>query len=242
MEKSQSPYEVIQIDENSWRIEENGVRSFLFAGKDKALLVDSGFGTGNIKDAVDSLTTLPVMLINTHADRDHIGCNNQFEKIFMHPAEFDRYNQNLQSQGGSMDFGTNAIWEHDIIDIGGRSFEVILIPGHTPGSIALLDSENRILISGDSVQAGMVYMFGPGRNINAYIHSMKKLSDINIRGRFDTVYPSHGPFPVNADIMDALISGADDVRGGKISGTKPPYETQSPALLYDLGAVRFLYK
>ena len=225
-------YEAIKLDETAWRIEENGVRSFLFTGTDKALLVDSGFGSGDLKKAVAGLTDLPVTLVNTHADGDHTGCNKQFGKACMHPAEFDRYSQN------SGDASTaEPLWEGDIIELGGRRFEVILIPGHTPGSIALLDEKNRIIIGGDSVQAGMIYMSGPGREINAYIHSVKKLA--RIRRRFDFIYPSHGPIPVDAGIIDALIDGAVKIRDGKIKGTEPPHET--PAKLYDIGAAKFLY-
>ena len=186
-------YEVIQIDEKSWRIEENGVRSLLFTGSCKALLIDTGFGSGNIREVVEGLTNLPVTLVNTHADRDHLGCNKLFEKAYMHPAEFDRYHQ---AMGG--EFVAEPLWEGDIIDLGGRFFEVVLIPGHTPGSITLLDAENKILISGDSVQAGTIYMFGAGRNIYAYIQSMIKL--VNMRKSFETIYPSHGAFPVDAVI------------------------------------------
>jgi len=223
---------VIQIDEKSWRIEDNGVRSFLFAGTEKALLVDSGRGTGNIKEVVEGLTKLPVMLVNTHADGDHLGCNKLFEKAYMHPAEFDRYHQAM-----GREFAAEPLWEGDIIDLGGRCFEVLLIPGHTPGSIALLDAENKILIGGDSVQAGTIYMFGAGRNIDAYIYSMAELA--NMRESFDTIYPSHGAFPVDAGIIDGLITGAEQIRDGKIKGEKAD---DRPADLYDAGVAKFLYK
>ena len=227
-----SVYEVTQIDKTSWRIEENGVRSFLFAGTEKALLVDTGFGTGNIKEVVESLTTLPVMLVNTHADGDHLGCNKLFDKAYMHPAEFDRYHQKI-----GYEFTAEPLWHGHIIDLGGRRFEFKLIPGHTPGSIVLLDKENRILIGGDSVQTGAIYMFGAGRNIHAYIHSMKKLAVLKT---FDTVYPSHGQFPVDADIIAELISVAEQIRDGKIKGVPPPREVD--ALLYEAGRTKFLYK
>jgi hypothetical protein len=42
-------YEVLKLSEDCWRIEENGVRFLPVSGSDKALLIDSGFGTGNIK-------------------------------------------------------------------------------------------------------------------------------------------------------------------------------------------------
>jgi glyoxylase-like metal-dependent hydrolase (beta-lactamase superfamily II) len=131
------------------------------------------------------------------------------------------------------------LWEGDRIDLGGRSFKVILLPGHTPGSITLLDAENRALFSGDSVQAGTIYMFGPGRNLKAYIASMIKLAAIS--KQFDAVYPSHGPIPVSRDILDGLILGAKRVLNGEIEGVKAERADIS-AKVYDVGVAKFLYE
>lgn len=231
---SNSPYEVYQLDETCWRIEESFVRAFLIKGEDKALLIDTGYGSGNIKEVVDQLTDLPIMLVNTHTDGDHIGCNARFEKAYMHPAEFDRY-----TYGAGKGLPVEPLWEGEVIDLGGRRLEVILIPGHTPGSIALLDAENRILFSGDSVQAGgIIYMFGPGRNIRAYLASMKKLAAI--KDRFETVYPSHGLVPIKSDILEGLVAGAERILRGEVSGTQAE-GIELPVKEYDVGVAKFLY-
>ena len=61
-------------------------------------------------------------------------------------------------------------FEGDIIDLGERKLEVIHVPGHTPGSITLLDREERCLIGGDPVQIdGEIYMFGLHRDMEAYV-------------------------------------------------------------------------
>ena len=226
------PYEIFELDASCLRIEENGVRSFLFIGQTKALLIDSGFGTGDLKAVVEELTALPMMLVSTHADGDHIGCNKLFEKAYMHPAEYDRYHC-----GAGAGLQAEPLWEGEQIDIGGRSFEVILIPGHTPGSIALLDAQNRILIAGDSIQAGTVYMFGPGRNMPAYIQSMKRLEAM--AGRYDTIYPSHGPIPVMPGIIPALVAGAQRVLAGEVVGT--PMPDRPGVHVYDVGEAKFLF-
>ncbi len=228
-----SPYEAIKLDETCWRIEEGGVRSFLVVGSEKALLIDSGFGTGNLKEVVDQLTALPVMLVNTHADRDHIGCNRLFEKAYLHPSEFDRYHQAI-----GYDAPVEPLWEGDRIDVGGRSFAVILIPGHTPGSIALLDDENGVLIGGDSVQSGAIFMFGQGRNLPAYRTSMIKLNAM--KARFHTVYPSHGDIPFTCD-MRGFVDGAEKVLRGEVVGTDSP-RPQIQAKVYDAGTAKFLYQ
>ena len=84
-------HQIIQINSNTWRIEDNGVRMFLLAGDEKALLIDSGMQVHYARDIAQSLTPLPVELLNTHADMDHTGSNEQFESFYMHPAEEEHY-------------------------------------------------------------------------------------------------------------------------------------------------------
>ncbi len=209
------------------------MRVFLFAGTQRALLVDTGFGTGNLKQVVESLTDKPVMLVNTHADDDHTGCNALFDEAYMHPSEMAFYFEKAPS-----DAPVRPLWEGDVIDLGGRRFEVILIPGHTPGSIALLDRENALLVSGDSVSETPVFMFGNIRNIHAYIASMSKLKTLS--GCFGTVYPSHGPFPLSAEIIGELLEGATRVAGGGVAPQEPPFEM--PAKMYVSGRAAFFWE
>lgn len=49
-------YQIIQINENSWRIEDHGVRFFLLTGTERALLVDSGMQVHNAREIAESLT------------------------------------------------------------------------------------------------------------------------------------------------------------------------------------------
>ena len=86
------PYVSVNLAPGFYVIEENGVRSFLLEGSEEAVLIDTGFGNGDLKAFIATLTSLPVTkVINTHADMDHLGCSHQFNSILMHPAEFDRY-------------------------------------------------------------------------------------------------------------------------------------------------------
>lgn len=204
--------EVIQIDRNTWRIEEGMVRMFILEGEEKALLVDTGMNTPDAKEIAKTVTSKPLELMNTHADRDHISGNGAFEKIYMNPAE----DENYRNAGGSGSL--IPVKENDIIDLGNRPLEIIDIPGHTPGSIAILDIDKRILIAGDSVQSGNIFMFGKFRNIDDYILSMKKL--LTYQDRFDVVFPSHGEFPVKPDIIGKLIEGAGQIAEHKCQGQK----------------------
>ena len=225
------PYEIIQINDNSWRIEEDEVRFFLLTGSERALLVDSGMFTHNARDIAASLTDLPLSLLNTHADGDHLGSNEQFDSFYMHPDEEPNYRRGNRS-------GTILpIREGDILDLGGRPLEVIHLPGHTPGSIALLDRANRVLLSGDTIQAGRIFMFGPFRNMEEYIRSLEHLDAWS--GQFDEIWPSHAAIPVHPDLIGKLHDGAAAIVQGSVSGQ--PEELFGIRLhAYDLGFAAFL--
>ena len=201
---------IIQMDAQTWRIEDGEVRFFLLTGTERALLIDSGMTVRNAKEIAESLTDLPVSLLNTHADVDHIGSNDEFPTAYMHPAECVNYHKH-QGRRGSI----TPVWDGDILDLGGRRLEVISLPGHTPGSIALLDTGRRVLFSGDPVQDGRIFLFGPMRDVPAYLHSLRKL--IRYVDRFDQIYASHGTLPLPPGVVQELIDGTVRVVQGEVA-------------------------
>ena len=225
-------YEVIKINENSWRIEDTGVRFFLLIGTERALLIDSGMRVANARNIAEELTDLPVSLVNTHADRDHICSNEQFEEFYMHPAEEPIYRKS--GKAGKI----IPVKEGDVIDLGERELRVIALPGHTPGSIALLDVNYRVLISGDPVQEhGRIFMFGDHRNMGDYIRSLEHLE--TFRDQFDEIWPSHADIPVSPDVIMKLHDGAQDILDGKLEGRAIDMFGKS-IVEYDLGFCTFL--
>ena len=165
-------YEIIRINADTWRVEDSGVRFFVLTGTERALLIDSGMTVRNARDIAESLTSLPLMLLNTHADMDHVGSNGQFDSFYMHPDDEPHYRR----CGGTG--SVIPIREGDTLDLGGRELKIIHLPGHTAGSIAVLDVSRRVLISGDPIQEhGRIFMFGEHRNMRDYIASLEHLED-----------------------------------------------------------------
>lgn len=216
-------------------IEQRGVRCFLFEGTRKALLVDCAF-EGDLKAYCETLTDKPVQVVITHADGDHTGGAGSFDRVYMHPAEFARYYEKNNALARA-----EALWEGDTINLGNWRFEVVLIPGHTPGGIALLERDRRFLIGGDTIQSAPIYMFGDGRNMPAFLASMQKLQ--KMRNAFDKVYASHHNLVEDPAIIDDLESFAREV----LEGDLPAPETVQghwPAdlnvKLYSRGNAHFL--
>ena len=224
--------EIISINENTWRIEDGGVRFFLLAGENKALLIDSGMQVHNAKEIAEGLVDLPIELLNTHADMDHVGSNEEFDSFYMNPAEASNYYNTNKKTGTII-----PVSDGDIIDLGGREIEIITLPGHTPGSIAALDINNRVLISGDPIQDGDIFMFGVQREMHAYLLSLEKLE--KYKERFDTIYPSHGTFPVGPELIDALHEGAIQVLNGEVEGSDAEF-FGTKIRRYDVGVAGFL--
>ena len=148
-------YEILPIDTATWRIEDGMVRTYLLAGTDSALLVDTGMTLTDARAIAEGLTDKPVKLLNTHGDPDHIAGNGAFPGFFMHPAEEENY----RAHGGAGEI--IPVRGGDVLDLGGREIEIVELPGHTPGSIALLDRSRRVLISGDAIQAGSFGSISP---------------------------------------------------------------------------------
>lgn len=68
----------------------------------------------------------------------------------------------------------------DIIDLGNRIFEVIHLPGHSPGSIGLWEEKTGILFSGDAIYDGPLLTNFPGADIDEYIRTMHRLRNLPV--------------------------------------------------------------
>lgn len=225
---------ISKIDENTWQIDDQGVRFFLLEGNEKAMLIDTGMNVKNAREIAQRLTDKPLELINTHADRDHIASNYQFEKFYMHLSEGVNYYGKNEGTGEMI-----PVAGGDILDLGERKLKIFALPGHTPGSIAILDMANRRLFSGDSIQRnGNIYMFGPMRDFHAYIASLVQLKESV--AEFDEIYPSHSDVQIDVSAIDECIAGAKKILAGEISGEKIKIWGDVEATRYDMGYTAFL--
>ena len=87
----------------------------------------------------------------------------------------------------------------EVIDLGDRCFEVIHLPGHTPGSTALYESATGVLFTGDVLYDGELLDELPGSDIDAYVASMQRLLDLEI----SIAFPGHED-PLNPEAVQRL--------------------------------------
>jgi glyoxylase-like metal-dependent hydrolase (beta-lactamase superfamily II) len=84
---------------------------------------------------------------------------------------------------------TRLVQEGDVIDLGDRVFEVLHLPGHSPGSIGLWEAATQTLFSGDAVYDGPLLDEIPGSDIPAYLRTMRRLEALPVR----VVHGGHDP-------------------------------------------------
>ncbi|HVJ52704.1 MAG TPA: MBL fold metallo-hydrolase [Aliidongia sp.] len=84
---------------------------------------------------------------------------------------------------------TGTVEEGDVIDLGDRVFEVLHLPGHSPGSIGLWEKSTGILFSGDAIYDGPLLDGGSDGDIPAYIKTMHRLAEMPVR----VVHAGHDP-------------------------------------------------
>jgi glyoxylase-like metal-dependent hydrolase (beta-lactamase superfamily II) len=112
---------------------------------------------------------------------------------------------------------THTLDEGDVLDLGGRALTVMHTPGHTPDSICLLDEDNRILFSGDTVDTGPLYVHLPGSNLATFTTTMRRMAS-DLKDSVDDIRCAHGAryrtYPEMlarvADAFDELASGGGE--------------------------------
>jgi len=76
---------------------------------------------------------------------------------------------------------TRVLEEGDVVDLGDRAFEVLHLPGHSPGSIGLWEPATGVLFAGDAVYDGPLLDELDGSDVHAYVATMRRLRDLPVR-------------------------------------------------------------
>jgi hydroxyacylglutathione hydrolase len=221
------PFVARKFNKNTWVIEGVGCYSYLVLGSGRAMMVDTGMSKTNLREFVETLTELPVSVVNTHGHFDHTGGNGWFDEVYMHPSSVGDAKKCFGDTADyPLDYEIKTVTEGYIFDLGGRTLEVIEIPAHNAGSIALLDKENRMLFTGDELEAGQVLLMLGNGSVEEHQANMKKLKErIN---EFDIICPAHNGTPIDNSYVDAYIENDQRVMDG-IEGKMEIHSPSFPA-------------
>lgn len=238
---------VCEIAYKTWCINEFGMDAmFLFEGEEKALLIDTGTGTFDIKKMVSQLTDKPLIVALTHGHVDHAGGIQQFDTIYLHEDDFvmarnvtiearQNYADMLigMSQGvfepckcieSSNEPQFVSLKEGQNIDLGNRIIKVYETAGHTEGGLSFLDVKERILISGDACNPNILLLDTKEKNsILEVLKTAKKLQ--SLQPYFDRHYNGHIGYagyidfkPLDQNLIQDTIDLCSDNLLGKVKG------------------------
>lgn len=200
---------------------------YLLIGYEKACVIDTMNGYGNLYEVVRSITDKPIIVVNTHGHPDHIFGNVYFDNAFMNLKDLElskeftsdpEFIRQCEEHNASMPEFTN-IAEGDVIDLGGVTLKVYDIPGHTPGGILLLCPEERVLFTGDSINHHLWMQLDGCLSIEEFIPELERL--LFLEKEADVILHGHAVDYDDISLMSALLQGAKDIVAGKTEKDLP---------------------
>ena len=227
MTRKEHIYTVTELMPGIFRIGNSMVYMDLIVGRHRALLFDTGYGFGSLKEIVEGITDKPLYVVNSHGHVDHACGNEQFGGAYIHPLDMplaaehngrEMRMSELETAEVPMDFdlegylslGTGTlkpVGEGHCFDLGGLTLEVIHLPGHTAGSIGLWCPERKLLWVGDAMNC-FVWLFLPeAQGLDVYIESLHKADALP----FTHMLQSHEPEPVPKEKLRDYLDLAENL-------------------------------
>lgn len=241
-------YTVKELKPGVWRVEEFNLGTvYVVRGSERGLLIDTGTGVGDLKGLVEELLDTPYDVVLTHGHGDHAGGTHQFERFYVHRKDVKMaLSSNLESR---KNYAKNILDTYPeskglfdpekmtvevprpeaipfadghVFDLGDKKIEVFACPGHTPGSVDLLDRADGVLFSGDNHQhIELIMMPGEDRKqvVAKWLRGVKKAAALRKEGAFDRMCGGHEE--LEEDLLDDLIACGEGILSGKI---RPQYK------------------
>lgn len=225
-----------KIGIKTWVINEPGIGEniYLLEGQDSSLLIDAGLGMVNLRDFLKTLTSKPLIIVNTHFHPDHTGGDYQFPfanigakdieyaKPYLDPKITQQFTSQIltgMTIPDSLKFPETEVQktvlipvdDNHIFKLGGRDVQVINVPGHTPGSIFLLDLKNKTLYTGDNGQNVWLFL-KESVSVETYMNSLQRLN--RIKGKYNILVPGHGK-QLGIEILEELTECCQQILDGK---------------------------
>lgn len=242
-------YGVKEIAPGSYAVEEFGLDiMYVVVGTKRALVIDTGTGAGDFKGFIEELTDLPYDVVATHGHGDHVGGAGQFKEIYIHPKDMEMvksvslkfrkgYCESILKQypqyekdiklDEMVEYPTpllKPVTQGDTFDLGDRVLTVYEAPGHTPGSIILIDSNSKLIYSGDAYNPiFLLVMPGDDRMevVKMFYTHAKALLELKEKEGYGPFYSGHDdPLP------DAVLPDLCSCCAGILDGSIQPEYTE----------------
>ena len=205
-----------------------GNHCYLVCGEERALLVDSCGGFGNLRQCVEGCTDLPVTVTLTHGHEDHMMGSYWFDEVRLSKQDggedcwelAEEHTQRIYEQlVGEGLVSRDApfvlrdairprellVTDGDVFDLGGRTVRAVALPGHTAGSMGYLIEDCGVLLSGDAVTPVMCLFFDGSSSIEGWVEgTLARMAELP----FVCFYTGHHDDAFPKDVLPSFQAAA----------------------------------
>ena len=224
------------------------VAMYLVEGEERACLIDTGHGIGNLRTYVETLTDKPVFVILTHGHIDHANGAAFWDEVWMNPLDLPVYRQHSDPDFRRKEFSRHEppgdipgselfapvrtapflpLSDGQLFDLGGLVLEIIWTPGHTPGMSMVLMREERKILFGDGCGLEVLLIFPDSSTVSEYLEILRQLK--SFEGRYDQILRNHGTCESPKELLDLCIECCTDILAGR-DEAMPVYFGETAAL------------
>ncbi len=233
-------YEFVEVMPEVTLIKDNGTNIYLIEGRDRALVIDTGYGQLDLRKKLQELTQKPLLAVLTHGHIDHAFGAHYFDKVYFNKDDLSVYEEHYMfkkyqpydaASGLSAqefeEWQTAKVEDFEYIspgklfNLGDNELEVISLKGHTPGSIGILDRKHGILFSGDAVINHIWMQLPHSYSIEEYLKTLNSI-DCYL-GDFDIICNGHSQQPLPVSFIGNMKLTLGELLKGAVGTT---YTTQ----------------
>ncbi len=179
-------WQVHEYNPNFYIIRQSGCTDYekpfvyLLFGKERALVLDTGSRNGRFTPMLQQVVhnwllrnqrpSIEVVVTHSHSHSDHVAGDAEIQAL-QDPAMPIIFV--AATVAALQNFYGIARWPANLgqVDLGERVLDVIPLPGHDEASIALYDRNTGVLLTGDSLYPGRLYI----HDLDAFTQSTQRL-------------------------------------------------------------------
>ena len=176
--------------------------SYLIIGQEKAALIDLAVDTPMLYSFAEGKAGKPLMLLLTHGHYDHVYHLSSAPEAWIHPSDIPLITEGIPGVYGPQEkIPFHPLFDGQCIDLGGRSVEIIQLPGHTMGSVLFLDHLTGTLLTGDTCARRLLYGLTPTIPLSEHCALIGALK----RRPFSVMYSSHDRCALPKTYLDMVL-------------------------------------
>ncbi|NLO85173.1 MAG: MBL fold metallo-hydrolase [Clostridiales bacterium] len=209
--------------------DDNGLTIGLVIGNERAAVIDSGMGiVDGLRRYIETLTDKELICIVTHGHPDHVGGACLFDTVYMNerdnwilawalPIEkrlsdmdvFSGNNEELRAYASEHYVTCEKLTYQNLddqahIDLGDLELEIIKLPGHTPGSLAVYYAAENIAFSSDAVIANITLSDENREGIRVCHDALERFQ--TIINPSTVIYSGHSQSPLPQALVQDLLN------------------------------------